>query len=322
MAAIFFCQACFRSFPMQHLFFNNAQKKTIFQGLKVNTSLLFGVKRKFHADSTSLWKSTNTVTCKLQPNFFNNLLMGFSAGCIASLVGAGGGVLLTPFFVTFYGLKQREAQGTSLVAVSFSSLVASLTYLFGRRVLLVPSMLITLTAIFTARVGAKATMKIENTSLRRYFGLLLILLSLFLPLRYHLQASLKSVSLPAQNKFSFLCVTLYMFAGTIAGFLSGLLGIGGGIILVPFLAGVLGVPQHFAQGTALFGMLVPSFSGSFVHWSQQNVDRKLLPGVIAGIIFGAFVGSNIALSVSERMLRIMCSIVFFLIGFRFFTASK
>ncbi|GJQ08427.1 hypothetical protein GpartN1_g218.t1 [Galdieria partita] len=316
MATGFLCQTCFCTSKEQFLFFS----KRSFVFFRSNVKVPFGAKRMLYPGSIRFRKST--VTCKSVPNFLSNVLIGFSAGCIASLIGAGGGVVLTPVFVTFYGLTQKEAQGTSLIAVSFNSFVASLIYLLGGRVLVLPAFFLTLTALFTARIGAKVTTKLNNHLLRKYFGLLLVVLSLLLPLRQRLQLSLGRALISTQDKGSFLSTVLYLVSGGIAGFLSGLLGIGGGIILVPFLAGVLAIPQHFAQGTALLGMLFPSFSASYVHWSQRNVNKRLLPGVIVGIILGSFVGSNLALLVSERLLRIVCCVIFFLIGFRFISTSE
>lgn len=136
------------------------------------------------------------------------------------------------------------------------------------------------------------TTKLDNHLLRRYFGFLLIVLSLLLPLRHYSQVSFGRSVFATQGKYSILSIAIYLFAGTFTGFLSGLLGIGGGVILVPLLANFLAVPQHFAQGTALFSMLLPSFFGSCVHWSQQNLKKSLLPGVVVGIILGSFVGST------------------------------
>ncbi|EME31325.1 hypothetical protein Gasu2_20960 [Galdieria sulphuraria] len=320
MATAFLCQTCFCPSKEQFSILKKAKRKSVCCSSRV-TVFPFGSKRRLYFGPSQLCKSSNTVTCKLLPNFFSNLLFGFSAGCIASLVGAGGGVVLTPLFVTFYGLTQKQAQGTSLVAVSFNSLVASFIYFLGGRVLLLPAFFLTLTAVICARVGAKVTSKLDNLFLRKCFGFLLIFLSLLLPLRQYLQVSLGRMPMPTQEKGGLLSIALYLFAGSIAGFLSGLLGIGGGIILVPFLAGALAIPQHFAQGTALLGMLLPSFSGSYVHWSQRNVNKNLLPGVVTGIIFGSFLGSNLALLFSERLLRIVCCIVFFLIGLRFISTS-
>eukprot|EP00871_Galdieria_phlegrea_P000056 jgi/Galph1/1050/GphlegSOOS_G5857.1 len=232
------------------------------------------------------------------------------------MIGAGGGIFLTPLLVSFYGTRQKEAQGTSLVAVSFSTVVASFTYVFGKKVLFLPAFCLMATALFTATWGSRMTSKISSRRLRQYFGLLLIALSLLLPVRQYL-SSLYRLSVVSYERMGLKLLPFFFCIGSVAGFLSGLLGIGGGIVLVPILTGFVGIPQHYAQGTSLFGMIVPSILGSITHWNMKNVDRKLLTGVVVGIVMGAFTGSKLALIFPEYYLRLICCCIFFLIGCKF-----
>ncbi len=97
---------------------------------------------------------------------------------------------------------------------------------------------------------------------------------------------------------------LVVLLGLIVGVLVGLMGIGGGILLVPALVYLLRWDQHLAQGTSLLVLLPPLGLGALlVYWKQRNVD--LAAGIVcaAGILAGAFFGSRLAVLTPPRDLR-------------------
>lgn len=97
---------------------------------------------------------------------------------------------------------------------------------------------------------------------------------------------------------------LVVLLGLIVGVLVGLMGVGGGILLVPALVYLLRWDQHLAQGTSLLVLLPPLGLGALlVYWKQRNVD--LAAGVVcaAGILVGAFLGSRLAVLTPARDLK-------------------
>lgn len=98
---------------------------------------------------------------------------------------------------------------------------------------------------------------------------------------------------------------LIPFLGLIAGFISGLLGIGGGAVLVPAMNLAVGVPIHVASATSMFIMVFTSSAGTLTNlWLKQiRFDYAVL--LAAGIIFGAQLGANYAARVSAESLRRM-----------------
>jgi hypothetical protein len=97
-------------------------------------------------------------------------------------------------------------------------------------------------------------------------------------------------------------VTLLLGLG--AGVLVGLLGIGGGVVLVPAMVLLLGMDQHLAQGTSLFILLPPIGVGALrEYWKQGQVDLRAGILCAAGILVGAFGGSLIALPMPSRNLK-------------------
>jgi hypothetical protein len=97
-------------------------------------------------------------------------------------------------------------------------------------------------------------------------------------------------------------ITLLLGLGV--GVLVGLLGIGGGVVLVPAMVLLLGMDQHLAQGTSLFILLPPIGLGALrEYWKQGQVDLRAGILCAVGILAGAFGGSFIALPMPSRNLK-------------------
>jgi uncharacterized membrane protein YfcA len=91
--------------------------------------------------------------------------------------------------------------------------------------------------------------------------------------------------------------------GLAAGLLAGLLGIGGGLLLVPALVLLAGFDQHVAQGTSLLVIIPAALLGSFTHHRRGRLTMRDAGALAAGGIIGALGGSAIALSLDEELLR-------------------
>src|SRR5258708_40039534 len=95
-----------------------------------------------------------------------------------------------------------------------------------------------------------------------------------------------------------------LLLGIVAGILVGLLGIGGGIVLVPAMMYVLHMDQHLAQGTSLFILLPPIGLGALrQYWKAGNVDLRAGLFCAVGVIFGAYLGGKIAGPLPRAVLR-------------------
>ena len=95
-----------------------------------------------------------------------------------------------------------------------------------------------------------------------------------------------------------------MALGAISGLFSGLLGIGGGIVIVPALVYLLGMDQHIAQGTSLFILLPPLGLGALaVYWKKHEVDLRAGIVCAVGFLLGGYFGGRIALGISSRVLQ-------------------
>lgn len=97
---------------------------------------------------------------------------------------------------------------------------------------------------------------------------------------------------------------LYIILGLIAGVLSGMLGIGGGIILVPALVFILGLTQHQAQGTTLALMVPPiGLLAALRYYQSGNVKLGMAGFICIGFFVGGLLGANLVQDLSEPLLR-------------------
>lgn len=99
---------------------------------------------------------------------------------------------------------------------------------------------------------------------------------------------------------------LYLLIGFLAGTLSGLIGIGGGVIIVPSLIFLFGFSQHQAQGTTL-ALLVPpiGFLAAWIYYQQGYVDLKAALFICMGFLAGGFCGAKFATNLSNTFLEKM-----------------
>jgi uncharacterized membrane protein YfcA len=95
---------------------------------------------------------------------------------------------------------------------------------------------------------------------------------------------------------------LAVFSGFVAGLLSGTLGLGGGILLVPLMVLGFGFAQHLAQGTSLAAIIPTSIVGAITHDREGNVDRRAVLWVTLGGAPGALAGSLAAVHLPRELL--------------------
>jgi uncharacterized membrane protein YfcA len=110
--------------------------------------------------------------------------------------------------------------------------------------------------------------------------------------------------------------------GVVAGVASGVVGIGGGIILVPALVFLFGLSQHQAQGTTL-ALLVPPIGilAAWAYWKQGFVDVRIAGLICAGFILGSLVGAKLSIGLSDQTLQRVFGITLLLISIKMIFAK-
>ncbi len=108
---------------------------------------------------------------------------------------------------------------------------------------------------------------------------------------------------------------LFIFLGLIAGTASGLVGIGSGVIIVPVLVFLFGFSEHLAQGTTLALMVPPiGILAAYEYYRQGFVNLPVAILICIGFFVGGFLGSKIAIDLSDGILRKIFGLVMMLVG--------
>jgi uncharacterized membrane protein YfcA len=248
-------------------------------------------------------------------NYSISFFIGLLAGIFGGLVGLGGGVIMIPLLVAIIKLNQHTAHGTSLLVLVFTGISGAIAYGMHGSVDVIASLLLAATAVVTARAGAHFAHSLPEWKLKRSFGCFLVFVSILL---------LSKPYLPPIHaaEAGFLKVMVLLLTGVCTGFLSGMMGVGGGTIMVPVMVLIAGFSQHTAQGSSLLAMIPTGGVGAYTHWRLGNVRKNLLLGLIPGIFIGSYLGGTLAHVFSDAVLRNIFAAVLIWTGVRYIVTKR
>ncbi|NJE31048.1 sulfite exporter TauE/SafE family protein [Thermococcus sp. 18S1] len=234
--------------------------------------------------------------------------VGVFIGILAALFGLGGGFLIVPT-LNFLGVEIHHAVGTSSAAVVFTSLSSAIAYSRQKRIHYKVGLLLASTAVVGAYIGAWMTSFISAAQLKVIFGLALVIVAV--------RIYRKKTAEPSEVKLEEVEVNykLVPIGGFFAGIASGLLGVGGGIINVPFLT-YLGLPIHYAVATSSFAIVFTATAGALKHYAMGNVETQWLVLLVPGLIIGAQLGARIAKRTRASSLKKAFAVVMALLALR------
>ena len=236
------------------------------------------------------------------------VLVGLLAGFLSGLFGVGGGILIVPALVLLLGFSQRLAHGTSLAAVLPIAIASLTTYALEDKVDWKVGALLAAGAVVGAVVGTHILHRLPHDTLAIAFAVLLIATAVRLLLD-HSDAGGRGDLHPVT-------VVTLIIVGLITGMLAGLLGVGGGIFVVPAMVVGYGIPAAVAKGTSL-AMIVPtSIIGTWRNRKNHNVDLRV--AVILGLagVASAFVGGKISVGMSEQTSNILFALLLLVVACR------
>jgi uncharacterized membrane protein YfcA len=218
------------------------------------------------------------------------LLAGALTGIAGGLFGVGGGAVLVPMLTSFFRLDQHQAHGTSLAVIGATALTAILIYGSHQNIVWPTAAMIALGSVATAGLGARLATRITAPRLRRLFAGFLVLVAI----RLLWQTPAVSATAAPPGLTGFLWA---LSVGLGAGLLAGVLGVGGGILVVPVLTLMFGLSQQAAQGTSLAVMVVTAPTAALEHSRHGNVVWRLVPM----LALGAALGSPLASWLVQRL---------------------
>ena len=110
-----------------------------------------------------------------------------------------------------------------------------------------------------------------------------------------------------------------LIIGILAGILSGLIGVGGGVIMIPLLVFVLGYSQHAAQGTSLAVLAIPvTFIAAYNYYAEGYVSWKFALIIAIGFVVGGYFGSKLAISIDQSLLKKILGVILLIAALKMF----
>ena len=220
------------------------------------------------------------------------LLVGLGAGFLSGIFGVGGGILIVPGLIFFAKMDQRRAHGTSLAAVLPISLSSLITYWAHDHVDWHVAFWLAIGAVAGAVLGTKLLKTVRHDVLS--YGFATILIASAVRLYW-------TTSADGRTGLSVAAAVALVAIGLATGTLAGLLGVGGGVVMIPAMVLLLGEINVIAKGTSLAVIIPTSLMGTWRNRKSANVD--VLAATIVGLsgIASAVAGGSIAAKMSESL---------------------
>ncbi len=237
------------------------------------------------------------------------ILIGACVGMLAGLTGVGGGVFLVPLLVGVLYLSQYEAHGTSLAVIFPLALAGAIMYGVMGHFKWDLFLLLSLGGSIGAFSGARLMTYVPERRLQWVFGLFLICVGVVMVLSRSADSAVSTEhGFRAWQYFGFIV------AGLAAGLLSGILGVGGGVVLIPMMVLFAGVDQHTAQGISLAVIAIITFFGAFAHFRQKNVRTDVAWLLVPSAVICCLIGTLVAEHINGSILRNIVGIVVVIVG--------
>ncbi len=242
---------------------------------------------------------------------------GIVAGTFGALLGLGGGVFLIPFLVLILNVPMHQAVATSIVAVIATSSAGAAMNLERHMVNIRLGMLLETTTVVGAIAGGLTASILDAAVLTKIFGVLLVGIAVMMAFsekltamtpagadkngalsgQFHDELSNRAIQYNVKN------ITPTMFISLLAGNVSGLLGLGGGIFKVPAMHLLSGVPLKAATATSNFMIGVTAAAGAFVYFAEGHLDPHTAAPAALGVLLGSFMGIRLSRVLKARDLK-------------------
>ncbi len=240
--------------------------------------------------------------------------VGLVVGGLGSMLGIGGGVLLIPVLTGVFGIPIKTAIGTSIVSVIATSSAAGVVYVGRGLVHTRLAMILEIATTLGAVAGGITAMLLSPNLLAGIFGAMLIYVAYsmsrvpredattiaptgVLDTSFVDPRSEQTVTYGVRN------LRLGMGASFVAGNVSGLLGIGGGVIKVPIMSLVMGLPLRAAIGTSNFMIGITAATSAVIYYQHGYLDPGAAIPTALGVLLGAQIGTRVGGRVESERLK-------------------
>lgn len=241
------------------------------------------------------------------------------AGTFGAMLGLGGGIIVIPVLTLIFGVPMKEAIATSLVTVIATSTSAAVVYVEKHFANIRLGMTLEMATTVGALIGGFLVVYMSPGALRFLFAALLVFTAItmarkagaersdadevYVHLRSH--ATEEEFNAHVSNGLTPYRIKNYpggIVASLFAGSISGLLGVGGGIIKVPAMRLMMGVPMRVAIATSNFMIGVTAATSALIYYSRGLIDPVVTAPSVLGVLLGAQFGTRLVSRINKRVL--------------------
>jgi uncharacterized protein len=236
------------------------------------------------------------------------IFCGVLAGLLGGYLGLGGGIVIVPFLTMVMGLDIKAAVPISMAAIVINSLASSSEYM--KRGLVNLELMVSLSLSMV--LGMICGSLLLNVVSPAYIKIALALVLLYAAYNLARNPESKTSAQIHSRKNILWCVILALLGGTLAG----LVGVGGGVIVIPLMYLLLGVPLAVARGTSSF---IVGFSGTAslaVYFFSGLVNLTVLPPVMLGAVLGGKAGGKLGALAKPVAVKIVFTLVILYVSAR------
>ena len=244
----------------------------------------------------------------VRPAAWRLVLVGLAAGILGGGLGVGGGIIMVPLLLAI-GFQRHRAHATSLAAIVLIAAAGGATSALSGEAEVGLGLVIGLGGVIGSTIGASVMHRLSTRALSIIFGLVLVVAAV--------RMITGATPLPGTGDLgSGAEVGLAIAIGVFAGFVAGVAGVGGGVVIVPASIFFLGLEQHEAQGTSLVAIVLTAAAGTIVNLRNQRV--RLEDGLVVGMggVIGSIAGVRIALQIEGRTLSLLFGLLLLFVALR------
>jgi len=263
------------------------------------------------------------------------VLSGVAAGGVGALLGIGGGVFLVPLLHVALGFPLRTAAAVSLTTVIATSSSVSAGRSGERLINLRLGMVLEVATVAGSLLGGLTAHLFSETTLQRLFGSVMVVGALAVLARVNRRNVVRDPSLDpgllggrydeeesgGTVVYRVKRLPIGLLASFVAGNVSSLLGIGGGVLKVPALNAWCGIPLRAAAATSAFMIGVTATGGAIIYLGRGDLPPLLAAPAVLGVQLGSWVGLRLAHRLPAKWLKIMLVAVLLLVAASMFARS-
>lgn len=248
--------------------------------------------------------------------------LGLIVGAFGTLVGAGGGAVLVPVLLFLFPQETPAIiTAISMAVVFFNAYSGTVTYMRMGLIDYRSSILFTLASLPAAVIGVMLVHRVPRQLFDPLFGALLLSVGAFLVARPMVSSGAhdEAASAPVSNPRTLLGSVGTSYIATV----SSLMGIGGGIIHVPFLIRVLRMPPHNATATSHFVLTFVALAATLTHVAMGEFNRGLTQTMYlaVGVMMGAPLGASVSTRLRGSLIVRLLALALCLVGLRLLARS-